>query len=69
MTADNDVQVDIFSTDGKLIYSSSIFCPANSHTELPVRLDLLSATGGMYILQARTSDAVIRKKLVVSGHK
>lgn len=67
MLQDDNVQVDIFSSDGKLVYSNSIFCPANSHTELPVRLDLLSATGGMYILQARTSDDIIRKKIIVRG--
>jgi hypothetical protein len=51
---DDDVRVDIFTTDGKLVYSDLIFCPANSHTEK-----------SMYILQARTSDSVIRKKLIV----
>ncbi|OGU82176.1 MAG: hypothetical protein A2W11_07415 [Ignavibacteria bacterium RBG_16_35_7] len=65
MKKDDDVKVDVFSADGKLIYSNSIFCPANSHTELSVRLYEISANGGMYILQAKTSDAVIRKKLVV----
>ncbi|OGU82177.1 MAG: hypothetical protein A2W11_07420 [Ignavibacteria bacterium RBG_16_35_7] len=65
MTKDDNVQVDIYTSEGKLIYSNSIFCSANSHTELPVRLYEISANGGMYILQARTSDAVIRKKLVV----
>jgi hypothetical protein len=65
MTKDDNVQVDIYTTDGKLIYSNSIFCPANSHTELPLQLDAISTNGGMYILQARTADAVIRKKLVV----
>lgn len=67
MLKDDDVQVDIYTSDGKLVYTTSIFCPANSHTEKPIRLDLLSASGGMYILQARTSDAVIRKKLIVRG--
>jgi hypothetical protein len=65
MLEDDDVRVDIFAADGKLVYSDVIFCPANSHTEKPIRLDLLSASGGMYILQARTNDAVIRKKLIV----
>ena len=67
MTTDDNVQVDIYTAEGKLVYSSSVFCPANSHTEKPIRLDELSVTGGMYILQARTADAVIRKKLIVSS--
>lgn len=66
---DENVQVDIYTIEGKLIYSNSIFCPANSHTELPVRLDELSASGGMYILQARTSLSVIRKKFIVGSDK
>ncbi|OGU82175.1 MAG: hypothetical protein A2W11_07410, partial [Ignavibacteria bacterium RBG_16_35_7] len=65
MLKDDNVQVDIYTSEGKLIYTNSIFCPANSHTELPVRLYEISTNGGMYILQARTSDAVIRKRLVV----
>jgi hypothetical protein len=65
MLKDDYVHVDIYTSDGKLIYTNSIFCPSNSHTELPIRLDLHSAGDAMYILQARTSDAVMRKMLVV----
>ncbi|MEO5643584.1 MAG: T9SS type A sorting domain-containing protein [Bacteroidia bacterium] len=66
MKTDNNVQVSILTTEGKLLYSSEIFCPANSHTELPVRLNENSVNAGMYILEAITSDAVIRKKIIVS---
>ncbi|MEO5645002.1 MAG: T9SS type A sorting domain-containing protein [Bacteroidia bacterium] len=63
---DDDVRVDIFTTEGKLIYTNSIFCPASSHTELPIRLFEKSVNVGMYIIEARTADAIIRKKLIVS---
>lgn len=65
MKSDEDVDVRVFTTEGKLIYSNTIFCPANSHTELPVRLDYSSTETGMYILEARTKEAVIRKKLLI----
>jgi hypothetical protein len=65
MIVEDNVQVDIFTLEGKVIYSKTIFCPATSHTELSVRLENNSIAGGVYILQARTSSAVIRKQLVV----
>lgn len=65
MLTDETVEVRILSSDGKLIYTDAIFCPANSHNELPVRLYEESAAGGMYILEARTVGSVIRKKIVV----
>jgi hypothetical protein len=55
MKTDNNVHVRILTIEGKLIYSTDIFCPANSHTELPVRLDENSTNAGMYLLEASTS--------------
>lgn len=64
---DENVDVKIYTSEGRLIYSSSIYCPANTHTEKPINLNDLSTAGGMYILEAQTSKDVIRKKLIVRG--
>ncbi|MEO5642800.1 MAG: T9SS type A sorting domain-containing protein, partial [Bacteroidia bacterium] len=69
MKDDNNVQVKILTTEGKLVYSTEIFCPANSHTELPVRLNENSINAGMYILEVKTSDSIIRKKIIVAKAK
>ncbi|MEO5644444.1 MAG: hypothetical protein ABIS12_14075 [Bacteroidia bacterium] len=61
MLADENVQVRILSSDGKLVYTNELFCPANSHTELPINLFEKSVNAGMYIIEARTADAIIRK--------
>jgi uncharacterized repeat protein (TIGR03803 family) len=65
MPNEGNIDVHIFTTEGKLIYSNSIFCRANSHNELPVGLNEISTNTGMYILEASTSDGVFRKKIIV----
>ncbi|CAN5619718.1 hypothetical protein BH11BAC2_BH11BAC2_15880 [soil metagenome] len=66
MLADENVQVRILSSDGKLVYTNELFCPANSHTELSIHLFEKSVNAGMYIIEARTAGAIIRKKLIVT---
>ncbi|MEO5642897.1 MAG: T9SS type A sorting domain-containing protein [Bacteroidia bacterium] len=68
-THEDNVEVSVFSTEGKLIYSNSIFCSASSNIQLAIRLDELSVASGIYILQAKTSDSVIRKKIIVAKAK
>jgi hypothetical protein len=63
---DATLDVRILSADGKLVYQSSLFLPANSQTELPIRLDEQSVRSGMYILEARTENEIYRKKLIIS---
>jgi hypothetical protein len=65
MKTDNNVHVRILTIEGKLVYSTDLFCPANSHTELPLKLDENLTNAGMYLLEASTSETVIRKKLIV----
>lgn len=61
-----DVHVNVYTTDGLLIYTDQIYCPANSLTELPIKLDLGSASCGIYILETKTSGEFRRQKLVVA---
>lgn len=65
MTTDQEVNVNIFSLDGKVVYSSAIQVPANTHTELPIDLAAESITSGTYVVEARTADTVYRNKMVV----
>ena len=63
------VEVSVFTIDGQKIHSQQISCPANSHTELPVQLNLSSVSSGMYMLEVKTSGECIRQKLIVAtGH-
>ncbi|HEU4718305.1 MAG TPA: T9SS type A sorting domain-containing protein, partial [Bacteroidia bacterium] len=62
---DENIGVKIFSADGRLVYTDEIFCPADSHTALPVRLDEATAAAGYYILQVTSSTAILRQRIVV----
>ncbi|MDQ3108713.1 MAG: T9SS type A sorting domain-containing protein, partial [Bacteroidota bacterium] len=62
---DNNVQIRILTMDGKLIYTTEIFCPANSNTDLPIRLSEGVVAGGIYIIEARTPESIFRKKLLI----
>lgn len=65
MLTDETVSIRILSSDGRLVYTDEIFCPANSHTELPLRLDEHATAEGLYILETRTSGEFRRQKLIV----
>lgn len=65
MLTDETVSVRILSSDGRLVYADEIFCPANSHTELPLRLAEQATAGGLYILETQTSGEFRRQKLIV----
>lgn len=62
---EENVHVQVWSMDGKLMYSYEIFCPANSHTKLPLNLDEATACGGMYIVELRTSTEYRRERLII----
>lgn len=62
MPSDDNVQIQIFSSDGKLVLTDEVFCPANTHIELPMRLPE-TAEQGIYVIEARTSSAMYRKKI------
>ncbi|MEO5642900.1 MAG: T9SS type A sorting domain-containing protein, partial [Bacteroidia bacterium] len=65
MKVDNVVKIRILTIEGKLIYTDQIFCPANSKTELPIRLDEKVVNGSVYIIEATTPQSVFRKKLII----
>lgn len=62
---DENVQVRVISMDGKLAYYDEIFCPANSHTDLPIRLDIATGATGVYILEVKTSTEYRRERIIV----
>jgi hypothetical protein len=69
MRTDQQVEIYIFSIDGNLVYTNSIFAPANTHTELPINTELESIFSGTYVIEARTSDAIYRNKVVVLSNR
>lgn len=66
---DELVHVSVHAMDGRLVYYDEIFCPASSHTELPIRLDLATANAGTYVLEVRTSGEYRRERIVVGRSK
>lgn len=66
MQADENVQVRVVGMDGRLVYYDEIFCPAGSHTELPIRLDAETVAAGIYVLEVKTSTEYRREQLVIA---
>ncbi len=62
---DENIQVRVIGIDGRLVYYDEIFCPANSHTDLPIDILGTTTTAGVYILEVKTSTEFRREKLVV----
>jgi hypothetical protein len=67
--AGDGVFIRITSSDGKLIYMNAFYCPADSHTDLPLQLDNTFTNAGIYFLEVRTGDMVVRKKIMVMQHQ
>lgn len=65
MLTDEQVEINIFSVEGRIVYTNSIYAPANTHTELPIDLAAESIAGGAYIVEARTEGTVYRNKVLV----
>ncbi len=65
MLTDEEVEINIFSVEGRIVYTNSIYAPANTHTELPIDLAAESIAGGAYIVEARTEGTVYRNKVLV----
>ncbi len=63
---DETVQINIWSVTGALIYSYSLFCPANTQTDLRISLERSSSPSGMYFFEAVTEEYTLRKQLVVA---
>ena len=66
--ADEQIQVRVIGMDGRLVYYDDIFCPANSHTELPVHFDAATTTAGIYLLEVK-SDGEYRRERIIVGRK
>lgn len=62
---DENVQVTVVSMDGRLMYFDEIFCPAQSHTELPIYFSGGTTTAGVYIVEIRTSREYRREMLII----
>lgn len=69
MSSDQQVEINIYSINGILVYSGSLFAPANTHTDLPIDTELEGMFSGTYLIEARTSDAVYRNKVVVLSNR
>lgn len=63
---DENVHVRVIAMDGRLVYYDEIYCPAGSHTELPIRLDDASANAGMYIIEVKTDGEYRRERILVT---
>ena len=65
LETDENLELEIWSVDGKLILQDRFFCPAHSLNTYPVRFDLAGAGAGMYMLKVRSSSTTYFQKLIV----
>lgn len=63
---DENVNISLHATDGRLVYYDEIFCPMNSHTDYHLETQTETVAAGSYILEVRTSGEY-RRQLVVIG--
>lgn len=62
---EENIQIRVLSMEGRLVYYDELFCPANSHTELPIDVLGTTTAAGLYILEIKTSTEFRRVKLVI----
>jgi Secretion system C-terminal sorting domain len=65
LETDENLDLEIWSVNGKLILQDRFFCPAHSLNTYPVRFDLAGAGAGMYMLKVRSSQTTYFEKLIV----
>jgi hypothetical protein len=65
LETDENLEIEVWSVDGKLILQDRFFCPAHSLNTYPVRFDLKGAGAGMYMLKVRSSSTTYFEKVVV----
>ncbi len=56
-----DLDIEIFSLNGKIVYRNSL----KSVSNVQEQIDLSNVTRGIYMLRVRTEDEVSMRKLVI----
>lgn len=63
---DETVEINIWSTTGQIVYTTSVFCPAGYQMDLAVSLERESCPSGTYFFEATTSETTMRKILIIA---